>query len=76
MHPWLCSLRLQSHHLCAQVHLCLAGRESGARWAAQQNSLLGNTGGGGTNALGPADQLSCRWGCGQVDLRGGDEQDN
>lgn len=67
---------VQSHHLCAQVHLCLAGRESGAGRAAQQNSLLGYTGGGGTNALSPADQLSCRWGGGQVDLRGEDQQND
>lgn len=65
-----------TYHLCTQVHLCLAGCESGARWAAQQNSLLRYTGGGGTNALGPADQLGCRWGGGQVDLGGKDEQDN
>lgn len=72
MCQWLCSLCPQSHHLCTQVHLCLAGCESGAGWAAQQNSLLGYTGGGGTNTLGPADQLSRRWGRGQVDLRGED----
>lgn len=61
-------LWLYSHHLCTQVHLCLASCESGARWAAQQNSLLGYTGRGGAYALGPADQLSSCWGGGQVDL--------
>lgn len=73
---WLCSLCLHSHHLCTQVHLCLAGCESWAGRAAQQNSLLGYTGGGGANALGPADELSCGWGGGQVDLRGEDNQCN
>lgn len=76
MCQWLCSLCLQSHHLCTQVHLCLAGCESGARWAAQKNSLLRYTGGGGANALGPADQLSCRWRGGQVDLQREDDEDN
>lgn len=70
MCQWLHSLFMQSHHLCTQVHLCLAGCESGARWAAQQNGLLGYTGGSGTNALGSANQLGRRWGGGQVDLRG------
>lgn len=57
-----------SHHLCTQVHLCLAGCEGWTGLAAEQNSLLGNTGGGGTNALGPTNQLSSRWGGGEVDL--------
>lgn len=69
-------MRLWPHHLCTQVHLCLAGGESRARRAAQQNSLLGNTGGGGTNVLGPADQLSCCWGGGQIDLKVEDQQGN
>lgn len=57
------------HHLRAQVHLRLAGRESRAGRAAQQHGLLGDTGGGGADALGPADELSCGRGGGQVDLR-------
>lgn len=65
---WLRSPSLCSHHLCTQVHLRLA--ESGAGLAPEENSLLGNTGGGGADALGPADQLSCCWRGGQVDLRG------
>lgn len=63
---------LCSHHLCTQVHLCLAGCEGWTGLAAEQNSLLGNTSGGGTNALGPTNQLSSRWGGGQVDLWGAD----
>lgn len=47
----------------------LAGREGGAGRAAQQHGLLGDTGGGGADALGPADKLSCGRGGGQVDLR-------
>lgn len=58
-----------THHLRAQVHLRLAGRESGAGRATQQHGLLGDTGGGGADALGPADELSCGRGGGQVDLR-------
>lgn len=68
MCQWLRSSSPCSHHLCTQVHLCLA--ESGAGLAAKENSLLWNTGGGGADALGPADQLCCCWRGGQVDLWG------
>lgn len=61
-------MSLRSHHLLPQVHLGLARCESGAGLAAEQNSLLGDTGGGGAYVLGPTDQLRCGWGCGQVDL--------
>lgn len=60
---------MSAHHLCTQVHLCLARCKGRARWTTKKNSLLRYTGGGGTDTLGPADQLGCCWGGGQVDLR-------
>lgn len=69
MFAWPVATLVPPHHLRAQVHLRLAGRESGAGWAAQQHGLLGDTGGGGADALGPADELRCSRGGGQVDLR-------
>lgn len=65
----VCGYEWPAHHLRAQVHLRLAGREGGTGRAAQQHGLLGDTGGGGADALGPADELSCGRGRGQVDLR-------
>lgn len=62
-------LRRNSHHLCTQVHLCLACCKSRARWTTQKNSLLRYAGGSRTNTLGPADQLRCCWGVGKVDLQ-------
>ena len=65
-----------SHHLCPQVHLCLAGGEGGgAGRAPEQHGLLGNTGGGGANALGAADELGGARRRGEVDLGRGAESE-
>lgn len=61
--------RVHSHHLCTQVHLCLARCKCRARRTTKKNSLLGYAGGSRTNTLGPADQLGCCWGVGKVDLK-------
>lgn len=60
-----------THHLCSEVHLCLAGRQGRRGRVAQEHGLLGKARGcGGIDTLRPVDELGCRRGCCQIELLG------